>query len=267
MESGFTFLVCIKQVPDPETPPAGFKIDSANKRPIQAPGTAAVISPFDENAIEAALRLKENYGGVVKVLTMGAPEAEDALRHALALGADEVYLLPLPALEEYDSCATAACIAAAIKHLGKFDLILCGREAADWNNGQVGLGIAYFLRLSPVTLVKNIEIIKGKINAERIIPGGSEIIEAVLPALLTITSELGVVRYPNLKGILSAKNKPINIINMHEINSEISSVSSSIKLVDLYAETRERQCHIYTGDTVEAAAAALAQKIHELSPN
>ena len=262
-------LVCVKQVPDPETPPAGFKVDPAAKRAIQPLGTAPVISPFDENAAEAALRVKDKYGGTVAVLTMGPPAAEDVLRHAMALGADDGFLLHSPAIEEFDSYSIAHILSAAIKKIGSFDLILCGREAADWNAGQVGLGIAEFLGMPCVTLAKKIEVIENKLKVERVIPGSFEVVEVPLPALLTVTNELGLPRYPNLKGIMAAKKKQIKALTIQDIGLETSSLASpdSLRLLDLFVPVRERQCHLFQADSVEEAAAALAEKILELNPN
>ena len=262
-------LVCVKQVPDPETPPAGFKVDSAAKQAIPALGTAAVISPFDENALEAALRIKDAYGGTITALTMGPPEAEDVLRHALALGADEGFLLPSLDINEFDSYSIAYALALAARKIGTFDLILCGREAADWNAGQVGLGMAEFLGIPAVSLVKRIELIEDKLRLERVAPGGYEVVEVAPPVLLSITNELGQPRYPNLKGILAAKKKQINSLTAQDISSGSDSLSQDpvLKLLDLFIPTKERQCQFFQVGSVEEAAALLAQKIIELNPN
>ena len=263
-------IVCVKQVPDPETPPAGFKVDPVEKRVIPPLGAAPVISPFDENAVEAALRVKDNYGGEITALTMGPASAEDVLRHAIAMGVDEGMLLESPAAEGFDSFATAYSLAMAIKKIGAADLILCGREAADWNAGQVGSGIAELLGLPSVTLVKNIELMGGMLKMERVIPDGFEVVEVTLPALITVTNELGQPRYPTLKGVMAATKKEITVLSMQDIGvdtSKLSSMSSDLKLLDLFIPVHERKCHIFEADNLEEAATALTSKIIELNPS
>ena len=262
-------IVCVKQVPDPETPPAGFKVDPVGKRVIPPLGAAPVINPFDENAVEAALRVKDKYGGNITVLTMGLPSAEDVLRQAIAMGADEGVLVEKLNIEGFDSFSTAYCLAMAIKKLGAFDLILCGREAADWNTGQVGPGIAEFLNMPSVTLVKNIELTDAKLKVERVIPDGFEVAEVTLPALLTVTNELGQPRYPTLTGIMTAKKKQIKVLTAQDIGVDVATLVSpdGLKLLDLFIPARERKCHLFKAGSLEEAAVALADKILELNPN
>jgi len=261
-------IVCVKQVPDPETPPAGFKVDTAEKRVIPPLGTAPVINPFDENAVEAALRVKDTCGGKVTALTMGSPDAEDVLRQAIAMGADDGVLLENPNPDDFDSFFIAHALATAIKKIGAVDLILCGREAADWNGGQVGPGIAELLGLPSVSLVKNIEPLNGKLKVERVIPNGFEVIEVTLPALLTITNELGNPRYPTIKGVMAAKKKEITIMSMQDIGIDRAKLASiRLKLLDLSIPVRERKCHIFEAATQEEAAVVLTRKIIELKPS
>lgn len=262
-------VVCVKQVPDPETPPAGFKVDPVEKRVIPPLGAAPVISPFDENAVEAALRVKDKYGGNVTALTMGPPWAEDVLRQAIAMGADAGVLLENSNAEDFDSYSTAYCLAMAIKKIGIFDLVLCGREAADWNAGQVGSGIAEFLEMPSVTLVKDIELINGKLRLERVIPDGFELIEVTLPVLVTVTNELGQPRYATAKGIMTAKKRQIKVLATQDIGvdaSKLCSTDDRLKLVDIFIPAHEIKCHIFEADSVEEAAVALANKIIELNP-
>jgi len=263
-------IVCVKQVPDPETPPKGFKVDPVEKRVIPPLGAALVINPFDENAVEAALRIKDAYGGKVTALTMGPPSAEDVLRHAMAMGVDEGMLLESIAGEDFDSFAIAYGLAMAIKKIGAADLILCGREAADWNAGQVGPGIAEFLDLPSVSLVKNIELMDGRLKVERVIPNGFEVVEVTLPALITITNELGNPRYPTVKGVMAATKKEITVLSKRDIgvdDAKLDSLSSRLKLLDLFIPVHERKCHIFEADTLEEGATALTNKIIELIPN
>ncbi len=260
-------VVCVKQVPDPETPPAGFKVDPVAKRVIPPLGAALVLNPFDENAVEAALRVSDAYGGKVTALSMGPPSAEDVLRHAIAMGADEGVLLESPAAEDFDSFATAYVLAMVIKKIGAVDLVLCGREAADWNGGQVGLGIAELLGLPSVTLVKKIELADGQLRVERVIPNGFEVVEVTLPALLTVTNELGNPRYPTAKGVMAANKKEITVLSAPDIGIDDAKLSCRLKLLDLFLPVQERKCHIFQADTLEEGVIALTRKVMELNPN
>ena len=150
------FVVCAKQIPDPETPPAAFRIDEARNEVIPAQGIAPVLSQFDGMAAEAALRILETAGeGKITVISLGRESAQAAIKQVLAMGADEGILLEDDALQGGDSYTTARTLAAAVRKLGDVDAVFCGRQAADWDMGQVGLGIAELLgcprRSSPRT--------------------------------------------------------------------------------------------------------------------
>src|SRR5579883_737578 len=138
-------VVCIKQVPDPEIPTSQFKVDEVAKRVVPPEGVAPVISTFDLHAIEAAIQLKEQHGGKVTVISLGPPSVRDALKRAIAMGCDAAVQLEDPAFEGGDSYATAVALAAAIKKLGTFDLVLTGRQAADWDSGQAPAALAELL--------------------------------------------------------------------------------------------------------------------------
>ena len=140
-------IVCAKQVIDPEAPPASFKIDTANNRVIPPEGVPPVISPFDENAVEAALRIKDKQDSKITVLSLGNNLVRDVVKKPLSMGADELVLLEDEGFVGGDSWSTAYALAMAIKKIGEYDLIFCGRQAADWDSGQVGSGIAEFLGL------------------------------------------------------------------------------------------------------------------------
>ncbi len=263
-------IVCVKQVPDPETPPKGYKVDPAEMRVIPPLGSALVINPFDENAVEAALRLKDTIGGKITALTLGPPSAEDVLRHAIAMGVDDGVLLESPTAADLDSYATAYCLSMAIREIGAYDLILCGREAADTNAGQVGLGIAEFLNIPAVSLVSSLELQEGKLEVERVIPNGIEVVELPLPALVTVTNELGNPRYPTVKGAMVARKKEITKLQAADIGIEdtrLNDLERRLKLSDLSIVVYERQCHLFQAETVEEAAVALTARIMEIKPD
>ena len=193
-------IVTIKQVPDT----TNVKIDSRTGTLIRE-GVPSIINPEDKNALEAALQLRERYGGEVIVISMGPPQAEDAMREALAIGADQAVLLSDRALAGADTWATAYTLGTAIKKIGNYDLILAGRQAIDGDTAQVGPQLAEFLNLPQVTYVRDLDVIDGKkVVAKRTLEDGFEEIEAPLPALLTITKEANTPRYPHAGAIITA---------------------------------------------------------------
>lgn len=259
-------IVCVKQVLDPEAPPASFKVDPATNRVIPPPGVPPVISPFDEQAVEAALRIKDKHGGKITVLSLGNKLVRDVVKKPLAMGADELVLLEDEAFEGGDSWSTAYSLAMAIKKIGEFDLIFCGRQAADWDAGQVGSGIAEFLGIPSVTIAKKVELINGKVRVERVVTDGYEVVEAPLPCLITVSNELGEPRYAPLKGIMAAAKKQPIIWKPQDIGLDPSQVGAQgrrVKLLRLFQPVKEAKCEIIEGESPQEAAANLAVKLRQ----
>ncbi|MDO8569088.1 MAG: electron transfer flavoprotein subunit beta/FixA family protein [Dehalococcoidales bacterium] len=258
-------IVCVKQVIDPEAPPASFKINTAANK-AELPGVAPVLDPYGEFAIEAALKTKDAKGGKVTALSLGVGLLREVVKKPLSMGADELILLEDPAFADSDSFSTASALAAAIKKIGSYDLIFCGREASDTNAGQVGPGIAELLGLPCVTLVKKVEIIDGKARVEKITADGYEVIEVTLPAVITVSNEIGEPRYPTIKGIMTAKKKEPIVWKPADIGlqpTEIGAAGRKVRLVKLFQPVRERKVEIIGGDTPEEAAAKLALRLRE----
>ncbi len=259
-------IVCVKQVIDPEAPPASFKIDPSANKVVPPPGVPPVISPFDEQAVEAALRIKDAQGGKITILSLGANLLREVVKRPLAMGADELILLEDDAFSEGDSWSTAYALAMAIKKMGEYDLIFCGRQAADWDGGQVGSGIAEILGLPSVTVVQKIDIVDGRAKVERVTADGYEVIEVSLPALITISNELGEPRYPKITGIMAAKKKEPIIWKPADIGldaSQIGAVGRRIKLLKLLQPVHEGKCDIIEGENPEEAGVNLALKLRE----
>lgn len=259
-------IVCIKQVIDPEAPPASFKIDPSSNTVVPPSGIPPVISLFDENAVEAALRIKDAQEGKITAISLGFNLLRDVVKKPLSMGVDELILLEDEAFVDSDSWSTAYALAMAIKKIGEYDLIFCGRQAADWDTGQVGLGIAEILGLPSVTLAKKIDIIDGKARVERMATDGYEVIELPLPCLITVSNELGEPRYPTLRGIMAAKKKEPVIWKAADIGGEPSQFGAAgrrTKLLKLFQPVREGKCEIITGDSPEEAAVSLALKLRE----
>ena len=259
-------VVCVKQVIDPEAPPASFKIDPSANKVIPPPGVPPVISPFDEQAVEAALRIKDAQGGKITILSLGTNLLREVVKRPLAMGADELVLLEDDAFADGDSWSTAYALAMAIKKIGEYDIIFCGRQAADWDSGQVGSGIAEILGLPSVTVAKKIDITDSKARVERVTADGYEVIEVPLPALITVSNELGEPRYPKITGIMAAKKKEPIIWKPADIGldaSQIGAAGRRTKLLKLFQPVREGKCEIIEAENPEEAGAKLALKLRE----
>ena len=208
-------IVCIKQVPDTND----VKTDPKTGTLIRE-GIPVSINPEDKVAIEAALQLN----GKVTVLSMGPPQAEDALREALAMGADDAILLCDKKFAGSDTWATANALAMAIKKIRNYDLIICGRQAIDGDTAQVGPQLAENLGLAQITYVQGLKIKENVIEAQRELEDGYEIVEAKLPALITVISELNKPRYPSLHGINAAYEKELRVWAVADIGVDEKKV-------------------------------------------
>ena len=260
-------IVCCKQVLDPEAPPASFKLDTAAMKVIPPAGVAPVISPFDEQAVEAALRLKDkNPGSKVTILSLGVSLTREVVKKPLSMGADDLVLLEDPAFDGGDSWSTATALAAAIKKIGNYDVIFCGRQAADWDLGLVGSGIAEILGIPCVTLAKKVEVTGKKAKVERVVADGYEEIEVDLPAVITVSNELGEPRYAMLKGIMAAARKQPIVWKPADIGIAPASLGAAgrhSKLVKLFQPVKEGKCEMVTADTPAEAGEKLAVKLRE----
>jgi len=256
-------IVCVKQVPDPAAPPSGIRVDTEAKRVLMPQGTPPVINPYDENALEAALRIKDAHGARVTVISAGRNLAKTVLRKSLAAGADELILLEDNTFDNLDSYATAHLLAAAIRETGEYDLILCGRQAADTDAGQVGSGIAEILKIPGITAACKVELVNGKVRVQRVVSDGCEEIEAPTPALVTVSSEIGDLRYPAVKEIMAAQKMPITIRKGGELGIDLSGLKS-VNMLRLSAPPgRKTECQFIAGETPEEAGANLALKVRE----
>jgi len=245
-------IVCIKQVPDT----TDVKIDPTTNTLIRE-GVASVINPFDTYAIEEGVRLKEKFGGKVIILTMGPPQAQDALREAISLGADEAVLISDKAFAGSDTWVTSYTLARGIKKIGQFDLILCGKQASDGDTAQVGPGISTHLDIPQVTYVKKIEEINGnKAKVERMVEEGYEIIEVPLPCLMTVVKEINEPRLPSLKGKMKANKAEIITWTVKDLGLDSAKVGlngSPTKVVKIFTPPPRIGGQILKGEPAEVA--------------
>lgn len=216
-------VVCIKQIPDPEKVRLSRRTGALVRE-----GVPDIVNPEDKNAIEEALKLRDAGLDVeIVALSMGPSEAATALREALAMGADRAILLSDETFTDADAMATANALGLAVKHLGDYDLVLCGRQAIDDNAAQVGPQLAEYLGIPQITEVRELAITDGKVRAKRVLEDGYEEIEAPLPALLTIVSQANTPRYPRLAGIFRVhQKKEVVVWGAKDVNADEEQVGS-----------------------------------------
>ncbi|MBN1283390.1 MAG: electron transfer flavoprotein subunit beta/FixA family protein [Proteobacteria bacterium] len=214
-------VVCVKQVPDT----TDVKVDPQTKTLVRD-GVRAVLNPFDAFAIEEGLRIKERFGsGRVTVITMGPPQARAALEEALAMGADDAALISHRAFAGSDTLATSYALSQAIKRIGKFDIVVCGKQAADGDTAQVGPGIAVRLGIPQIIFVNRIaEISKERIVAWRITEEGHEVVETRLPCLISVVKEANVPRYASFSGKVRARRAQIPVWGPEDIGCDEAAI-------------------------------------------
>jgi electron transfer flavoprotein beta subunit len=247
-------IVCIKQVPDTEEL-GKVKVDPATNT-LKREGVPSIINPFDENAIEEALRLREKKGGKVTTLSMGPPQAEEALRKSLAMGVDRAILLSDRAFAGADTLATSYVLAIAIKKIGEFDLILSGKQAIDGDTAQVGPGIAEWLSISQLTYIRKLEVNDNKVRAERVLEDSFEVVETSLPCLVTVTKDINEPRYPSLRGLLKAKKEEIPIWDCHNLSVErkrVGADGSPTQVIKIFTPQPPGKGEILSGEISEVA--------------
>ena len=256
-------IVCVKQVHDPEAPASLFQISSDGMKVISSQGTPPVLNPFDENALEAALRIKDVQEAKITVLSMGFKLAKPVLRKTLAVGADELILLEDEQFQELDSYSSACVLAYAIQKIKNFDIIICGRQAADTDAGQVGSGIAEILQIPDITLASKVDVSGDKVLVERLMGDGFEVVEASMPLLITASNEIGILRYPPLKKLMAAQKMRVIFWDSADLDLE-NIPKNRVKLQKLSIPQLNRDCHMISGDDPEEMAATLAEVLTEI---
>ena len=251
-------IVCIKQVPDT----TNVRINPETNTLVRE-GVQSIVNPFDVYAIEEGVRLKEKHGGTVTVITMGPPQAAEALREAIGLGADNAYLVSDRAFAGADTLATAFALACAVRHLGGADIILMGRQAIDGDTGQVGPGVAENLDISHVTDIRKIEeIADGRIVVERLLEEGYARIAARLPVVLTVVKEINTPRLPSLKGKLAAKKAEVPVLTAADIGAEVERLGlngSPTQVMKIFTPPKPGGGKKFTGEPAETVDALLAE--------
>jgi electron transfer flavoprotein beta subunit len=239
-----------------------MKVDPETRQPITE-GVKRRISDLDKRALEAALKLKESGEGEVVVLSMGGSGTRKALLEALAMGADAAYIINDQGLAGVDSLATSKVLKAAIEKIGDYDLIIGGEMTLDSLSAQVIPRLAELLSLPQVTYVKEIELVDGTLRAVRDLEDVDEVVEVGLPAVVAVVREINEPRIPSLMNIMKAKRKPTEEWDAEAVglSAEEIKASSAVEILKVEAPKVDRKRIVIKADTVEEAAAQLADAI------
>lgn len=255
-------IVCVKQVPDAKDVRLDPKTNTLAREGVQS-----IMNPYDRHALEEAVRLKEQSGGTVTVISMGPPQAEAMLREAVSCGADEAVLVSDRAFAGADTWATTYTLAMAIRKIDDFDLILCGKQAIDGDTAQVGPGMAERLDIPFVAYVRKInEYTADSIRVERLMDDGHDLLEVPLPALFTVVKEINEPRIPSLKGKMRAKKIDITVLNAADIEADPEQLGlkgSNTQVVRVFSPELKGERAMLTG-TADEQVAKLCEKLMPL---
>ncbi|MFC1971964.1 electron transfer flavoprotein subunit beta/FixA family protein [Chloroflexota bacterium] len=243
-------VVCLKQVPGTTR----VEIDPQTNTLVRQ-GIENIVNPFDTYALEEGVRLRERYGGKVTAVSMGPPQAESILRDALAAGADEAILLSDAAFAGADTWATAYTLSRAVEKLGPCDMVICGRQTIDGDTGQVGPELAEILGVTFVSYVSQIEEIDGEsMRLKRLMGERYEILEALLPAVITVAKEINTPRLPSLRGMARSKSATIPIWGAEELDADknmIGLAGSATRVTRIFFPQRTQHAEVLEGDMAD----------------
>lgn len=255
-------IVCIKQVPDTTQ----VQIDPKTNTLVRE-GVKSIINPFDAYAIEEAVRLKEKFGGTATVISMGPPQAEAALREAISLGCDDGVLISDRAFAGSDTLATGYTLAMAIRKIGKYDIIICGKQASDGDTAQVGPGISSHLDIPQITYVKKVQDITDNVAVvERMTEEGYDVIKTPLPCLITVVKEINTPRLPSLKGMMKSKKAVISAWKAIDLECDevrLGLGGSPTQVMKIFTPPPRPRGQIYNGP-VEESVESLVKTLKEI---
>jgi electron transfer flavoprotein beta subunit len=254
-------VVCLKQVPGTTK----VEIDPETNTLVRR-GIENIVNPFDAYALEEGVRLRERYGGKVTALSMGPPQAEEMLREAISLGADEAVLLSDRAFAGADTLATSYTLARAISRLESCDLVICGRQTIDGDTGQVGPELAEMLGMPFTAYVSQVENINNEsMHVRRMVDDGHEVIETPLPAVISVVKEINVPRLPSLRGLSKAKSAVIPVWTPQELDADkdmIGLSGSATRVIKVFFPRRTSQGEILQGEA-EDKVEVLVDKLRD----
>ena len=246
-------IVCLKPAPDPRYWDR-IQLDPVTKA-LQREGIPSILGPLDKRALEEGLRIKEKHGGKVAAMAMAPPSAKDNLAEALAMGADEAYLLSDRAFAGSDTWSTSLVLSKAILKFGVFDLNLCGSYSVDGSTGHVGAQLSEFLGIPNVSQVVAVQSIAGgMLRSRSIVESGYRILETPLPCLITVTREINTPRFTSLFGVIEAENKPLAIWAAAQLGlspNDIGFNGSPTQTGDVFLPEMKRRAEMLRGEPEE----------------
>lgn len=252
-------IVCVKQVPDAKD----VRLDPETNT-LAREGVQSIMNPYDQHAVEEAVRLKEKLGGDVTVLSMGPPQAVEVLKQAISCGADHAVLVSDRAFAGADTWATSYTLAKAVNKIGDFDLILCGKQAMDGDTAQVGPGLAIQLNIPFVTCVQKIrDASESELVMERMMDDGYDVVAANYPMLLTVVKDLNEPRVPSLKGKMRAKKVEIQVFSAEDVGADSAKIGlagSPTQVVDVFPPPPRGERAILSG-SIDEQVEQLVEKL------
>ncbi len=254
-------VVCLKQVIDPLTPATSLVLDQKAKKIRVGTPAPPVINGFDEQGLEAALRLREaDKEAEIVCVSVGEHFNNDVMKRSLAVGADQLILVQDASLDTFDPYPIASALAAVIRQIGGADLVLCGRQGSDWDNALTPYILSDMLGMPLLTLAKRVGVADGKVEIERVLSDGTMTMAATLPAIVTVTSELGTLRMPTVAARLTAARKQPRQIAFAELGAAAASTHPP-QVVGLAVPVAGRNCTFIEGADGAAAGARLAETL------
>ncbi len=252
-------IVCVKQVPDAKD----VRLDPETNT-LAREGVQSIMNPYDQHAVEEAVRLKEQLGGEVTVLSMGPPQAEEVLKQAISCGADHAVLVSDRAFAGADTWATSYTLAKAVNKIGDFDLILCGKQAIDGDTAQVGPGLAIQLDIPFVTCIQKIrKATESELVMERMMDDGYDVVAVKYPMLLTVVKDLNEPRVPSLKGKMKAKKAEIQVLSAEDVGADSAKIGlagSPTQVVDVFPPPPRGERALLTG-SIDEQVEQLVEKL------
>lgn len=262
-------VVCVKRIPDPEPSAVPFKIDRKQHSRANVDGLKLVISPYDEQCLEAALQLRDVHGEdevQITALCMGNEDDRKGFKELFAMGANEGVLLVDPLFKGADGFVTARILAAAIAKLPPADLVLTGRMAADFDEGVVGYALSELLNRPMLPCAAKIDVECGQVLVKRIVEDGYDLIEAALPAIVSVTNELGDPRRPGMRQLMRAgRMKPVvwGAVDLELSADQIGSEAAILDRIGLTVPEVQKSCEMLQGETSTELVEQLIGRLHE----
>lgn len=254
-------IVCVKQVIDPDAPVGSLNISEDNT--VSSKEDQFVLNGYDENAIEAALKIKDVMDVDITILSVGSNFKHDVMKKPISMGADRLILIDDAKFKNIDAFTTVEVLGKAINKIGEFDLIICGRQASDWDNAYVPLGLSELLGIACITLAQKIEVLSMSVKVERVLSGGYEIVESHFPTLITVSNEIGNPRYPTIRGIMSAGRKQPDIWKSADIGIDDELLNKYLVTKNLSIPINDSDCEFLDADSDEQLGQLLAEKLIE----